>query len=368
MLVEAYEKINKERANLDLDKYFNTITLKRQKGKGMFCGMDYVAIKKLRPIEYYSRFNHCKNTAYTASKLTDNLCIQLAGALHDVGVCSFAHVNSFKKGEALTQENDELNVKNIILQDEELLTYLHEDQINIDDVCDASKYNLIDKEIPALCLDRADGILTTCLIWQHTHSIEEISELYDMLGYVDTLNGMCFDLSSKRLREFDGEVVLNEWFPGPGYEDFFKAINVYSKVLLSKESRYMMEVFGLMLNYYEDIGLIDEKDLFYLSEEEIINKILDSKYKDVWCDVTSFDKVRYAKDNSKDDLIIMSKPKIRQANPLCCGQMEVCEIDGISGDFYRELNPIIDDIILTDKPLIGNLSNYTKKILTKYQK
>ena len=48
--------------------------------------------------------------------------------------------------------------------------------------------------------------------------------------------------------------------------------------------------------------------------------------------------------------------------------MEVCEIDSISGEFYRELNNLYEDINLTDKPITGNLSKETVKILSKYKK
>lgn len=60
MLVEKYNNFNV------LDKYFETKTLQRLKGKGLFCGMDYVEIDSLIPTEYYSRYNHSKNVAYTA--------------------------------------------------------------------------------------------------------------------------------------------------------------------------------------------------------------------------------------------------------------------------------------------------------------
>lgn len=361
MLVQEYNKLNKDN-DLNIDKYLKTKTMQRLKDRGMFCGMDYVNIPKLKPLEYYSRYDHSQNVAYTAFKLSGYIeC--LAGLFHDVGTLSFAHVNSFKKDETLIQ-NDELNVKDILLQDEELMTYLNEDKIDILEVCDAGKYPVIDKEIPALCLDRVDGILTTCLIWQHTHSLSEITNLYNMLCYFENLNGMNVDILNPRLTNFNGEIVLSEDYD-TSYEDFFHAINVYSKILLSKESRYMMKILGLTLNYYEDIGLITNKDLFNLSETEIIAKILDSKYKDVWLDVTSFDKVEYGTDA---DLNMIIKAKIRQANPLVLGQMEVCEIDGISGEFYRELNPLYEELSLVNTPLSSNLSSTTKRVLAKYQK
>ena len=124
MLVEKYNNLNKKDSNSILDKYFKTKTLQRLKGKGLFCGMDYVGIKSLIPNEYYSRYDHSKNVAYTAWKLSEDLKIALTGAFHDVGSMSFAHVNSFKKGDSLSQENDEINVRDVLLRDEELLYYL----------------------------------------------------------------------------------------------------------------------------------------------------------------------------------------------------------------------------------------------------
>jgi hypothetical protein len=352
MLLEKYNAMQKNNYSGPLDKYFETKTLQR--------------IKALRPREYYSRFDHSKNVAYSAWTLSEDLRVALAGAFHDVGSLSFAHVNSFKKGEALTQVNDELNVRSVLLQDEELLTYLHEDGISLDEVVDYAKYPLLDKEIPALCLDRADGILATCLFWAKTHTFEQIRELYYMLCYFENLNGMNIDYSSERLKNFSGEMVINEHFVDADYEDFFAAINVYSRILLSKEDRYLMELFGLVLRFYEDMGIINENDLFYLSEEEIIARMLDSKYKNVWLDFVSVDRVHVALPNQKKGLVLYSKPKIRQANPLCMGQMEVCEIHSISGDFYRELNNLRKSIELVSKPLVGNLNEGTTRILSRY--
>ena len=366
MLVEKYNALNQERADERLKRYFKTKTLERLKGKGMFCGMDYTGIKRIRPIEYYSRYDHSKNVANTASKLSEELKVALTGAFHDVGTLSFAHVNSFKKKDATAQASDELKVESVLKQDEELLEYLHEDKIELEDVIHPEKYPLIDKDLPTLCLDRADGILATCLFWAHTHSIEEIEALYNMLAYFDNLDGMVVDNFNHRLKDFTGEMALVE-HPKAEFEDFFKAINIYSKLQLTKEDRYFMELLGLALNYYEDIGIIQEEDLFHLSEQEIIDKIFDSKEKSVLEDILSLEEVHYSKPEDKG-IVVVTKPKIRQSNPLCFNQMSLCEINDISGEFYQELNPLFKDICLTSKPITGDLSKDTVKKLAKYQK
>lgn len=48
--------------------------------------------------------------------------------------------------------------------------------------------------------------------------------------------------------------------------------------------------------------------------------------------------------------------------------MNLCEIDDIVGDFYKELNLLENLIDLTYKPISRNLSNYTVKTLSKYKK
>lgn len=117
MLVEQYGAMTKELTDPRLERYINTKTMQRLKGKGVFCGMDYVNIPKLVPIEYYSRLEHCKNVSYTASSLyrddkDHGLTIALSGLFHDIGVKCFAHANSYKTGDILKQENGMRNIIN----------------------------------------------------------------------------------------------------------------------------------------------------------------------------------------------------------------------------------------------------------------
>ncbi len=69
MLVEQYGTMTKEDADPRLERYIKTKTMQRLKGKGVFCGMDYVNIQKLKPIEFYSRLEHSKNVTHSTSSL-----------------------------------------------------------------------------------------------------------------------------------------------------------------------------------------------------------------------------------------------------------------------------------------------------------
>lgn len=134
-----------------------------------------------------------------------------------------------------------------------------------------------------------------------------------MLAYFENLNGQCVGIFNSRFENFIGEMALDEGYDAE-FEDFFRAINIYSKLQLTKEDRYFMELLGLALNYYEDIGTIQEEDLFHLSEQEIINKIFDSIEKSVLEDILSLEEVRYAtpEDNG---IVVVTQPKISQCTP-----------------------------------------------------
>ncbi|NLL01697.1 MAG: hypothetical protein GX265_01575 [Mollicutes bacterium] len=60
MLVEEYNSMHKAGSRGPLEKYFKTKTLQRLKGKGLFCGMDFVGIPEMRPKYKYTRLDHSK--------------------------------------------------------------------------------------------------------------------------------------------------------------------------------------------------------------------------------------------------------------------------------------------------------------------
>lgn len=69
----------------------------------------------------------------------------------------------------------------MVKKDKELVNYLIEDGICLEELEQLKLYSILENKSPQLCTDRLDGVLHTCYIWLHAHSLEEIKEVYDHL-------------------------------------------------------------------------------------------------------------------------------------------------------------------------------------------
>lgn len=363
-LVEKYIELYKKGYSEVFDKYLHTKTMQRLKGIGMYCGMDYVGINMLRPKNDYTRYDHSVVTCYGTYALTEDLIQALAALFHDSGTAPFSHVNSYKNGEGETQENDEEDVLTILKKDKELLEHLKNDKINLLDVCDASKYPIVDKERPALCMDRLDGILSTCLLCTGKLDFEYISELINMVVVFEQKDySWCYPMN-ERLESYNIEIGLNEMGSKLCYEDFFEAISIFGRMLQSKESRYAMTLLGDILKIMELEGIISGNEN---SETEIIKKMVNSKYKNLWLDFTKLSKVEEV-DESTNGYVLTPKSKIRYTFPLVWDGTSPTDFFGISGELYDDYIKLQDQLDKIDIPLKGNLSEESEKILLKYKK
>lgn len=160
-----------------IDKYLNTKTLNRIKHVTQFCGCDYT--KLYSPLFLYTRFNHSLVVAHMTWHFTHNKKETIAALLHDVGTPCFAHCIDYVFGDYMNQESSEKSIIDIIKQDEEILKYLNEDGISLEDFENYSNFYILENKSPKLCTDRLDGVLHTCYIWLHTHTLEQIKEVYE---------------------------------------------------------------------------------------------------------------------------------------------------------------------------------------------
>lgn len=117
-----------------------------------------------------------------------------------------------------------------------------------------NNFNVLDKYFETKTLQRLKGkglfcgmIMLKLIVWYLLNIIldmiilkmllillGEIESLYNMLTYFENLNGMCFDTSNERLRNFNGEIVLSENF-GAEYEIFLKLLTFIANYYLRKK-------------------------------------------------------------------------------------------------------------------------------------
>ncbi len=236
-----------------IDKYLKTKTLKRLQNVTQFCGCDYT--KLYNPKFLYTRFDHSLVVAHMTWHFTKNKEETLAALFHDVGTPCFAHTIDYVFGDYLKQETSERNIVSVINEDEELLKYLKEDGINLDNLKNYSDYHILENKSPKLCTDRLDGVLHTCYIWLHTHKLEEIKEVYDdivVLRNEDEVEELGF--SSK-------EIALK----------FVRMVYNYAKELQGNKDKYVMKYISEIVKLSIDKNLITIDDLYDKKEKDICN-------------------------------------------------------------------------------------------------
>ena len=245
-----------------LDKYLEVKTLKRLKYITQFCGCDYTNL--YNPRFLFTRYDHSLVVAHMVWHFTHDKISTIAALFHDVGTPCFAHTIDLVFGDYLNQESSEVSIVELIKKDEELVRLLKEDNIEIDDLYDLSKYPILENKSPRLCADRLDGVLHTCYIWLHTHSLKEIKEVYNDL-VVLTNEDNILEIGFQHDR-----IALK----------FVNMVYTYAIELQTNRDKYVMKYISDVIKQAKDKNLITLNDLYVKKEKDII-KILDNNF-DSW--------------------------------------------------------------------------------------
>lgn len=307
---ENYKKIFSKDYDISfLDKYFKTKTLISLKSRSQFCGCDYTNLYS--PLFHYSRFAHSEIVALINYHFTHDKKSTIISLLHDIGTPCFAHVIDFVLNDSDKQESSEKSLKDVVLEDEELQIYLNDDGISLSDLEDLSKYPILENKTPKLCADRLDGVLGTCYIWLHTHSLEEISEVFD---------DICI-LNNEEKKEELGFKSIDKALK------FAQMVYVYATELQGNKDKFVMQYIADVIKSAVDKNLFTVDDLYKLKEGELINIFR-----------TNFASWRYFEDASKvkstnympKDYFVATKSKKRNVIPLVQYNSDIKRICDIS--------------------------------------
>lgn len=235
-----------------LQKYLYTDTLRMLRNRSQFCGHDYTKLSS--PTFFYTRFHHSIIVALINYYFTRDKKSTIASLLHDDKTPCFAHTIDYVLGDYKTQESSENYRRNILLQDKELLKMLKEDKIEVEELEDLSRYPILENKAPRLCADRLDGVLHTCAIWLHTHSLNEINEVFHGLSVIDD----------------NGSLELGFTNEGTALK-FSQMVMVYAKELQGNKDKFVMQYLSDMIKLLIDMGLITFEDLYTKKESEIVS-------------------------------------------------------------------------------------------------
>lgn len=236
-----------------LDKYLTTETLKRLKYVTQFCGCDYT--KLYSPLFLYTRFDHSLIVAHMVWHFTHDKRETIAALLHDVGTPCFAHCIDYVFGDYIKQETSEKGIIGLIKKDTKLLSYLKRDGFTLEDFSDLTRYSILENSSPRLCADRLDGVLHTCYIWLHTHTLSAIKEVYDDMAVLQNESG---------LPEIGFKTRV-------GAEKFVEMVSNYAIALQSNTDKYVMKYISELVKMGFKRGLINFEDLYTLKEEQLVS-------------------------------------------------------------------------------------------------
>ena len=281
-----------------IDKYLDLDEFKRIDNIGIFCGADYVKYMGVK--FWYSRLDHSKTTALMTWHFTHNKKMTLSALFHDLGTPCFSHCIDYLLGDSVNQESSEMDVFEIISNSEKIKEYLILDEVNINDLKDISKYTIVENEKPKLCVDRLDGILSTCLIWIKTMNIDEIKEIYDdMIVLTNEENELEIGFKTVKIAE-----------------KFFKGVYDYSISLQKNEDKFMMQFIADSLKLLIESNELSIDELYKLKESEIIKLLSRYSSWNIFCNLKSIQRSEI----KPDSYFVEIESKKRYSIPLCNGK------------------------------------------------
>lgn len=279
-----------------IKKYLDVPSLTRLKNIGYFCGMDYASKNIYNFKEYITRYDHSLSTALLTFKLTKNKIETLAALFHDIATPCFSHVIDYMNKDYENQESTEEYTSEIIKQDHKLQDYLKEDKINIEDIINFKKYSIVDNSRPKLCADRLDGIILNGIAWAKNINESDIKEIVSDLKVYDNED------KEKELGFKTEAIALKT----------IKINEEIEKLYHSSEDNYMMELLADITRISIENKIITYKDLYYLDEPNLFQKIKASKIEKL---KSLLDKFENIKKNEIPPTII-NNIKIRNIIPI----------------------------------------------------
>lgn len=278
-----------------LDKYLEVPCLKRLKKIGYFCGMDYASKDIYNFKEYITRFDHSLTVALLTWKCSKDKKATLAGLFHDVATPCFSHVIDYMNKDYENQESTEEYTGEILRSDIYLRKCLKEDNIDIKEIIDFKRHNIVDNNRPKVCADRLDGVILTGISWTKNVNYNDIKNIINDIEIYDNEIGFKSKSVAYRVLEIG------------------KSIDIYCH---SKEDNYMMELLASIAKYGIDNKYITYDELYKSNEEDLIYKLKNSNDTNL---LKAFDKFENIT-NSEIPNIDLPKVKIRDLNPLVQGK------------------------------------------------
>ena len=282
-------------------EYIDTPEMKRISKISISCGTNYS--KCFNNLYWYSNLEHSVGVALILWNFTHDKKQTLAGLFHDIATPVFKHCIDFMNGDALNQESTEERTTEIIKNSKEIMALLKRDGISLEEVNDYKIYPLADNKTPRLSADRFEYTFSSGLSFFRIWELDLIERMYSNITITKNEDGL-------------DELAFKD------VETCADYIHIISKIWpewISDKDRTVMQFIADMCKAMNQRGYLSIDDLYTLSEEEVISRILncgDKYLEESFKKFQNADKVYRSDHYIEDKYCINTTVKTRYVNPL----------------------------------------------------
>ena len=298
-----------------LNDYINTPQMQKLSEISVSCGTYYT--KLFDKMVWYSSLDHSIAVSLIVWNFTKDKKQTIAGLFHDIATPVFKHSIDFMNGDYKKQESTEELTTQIIRESKEIMSLLKRDGIKIEDVDNYHIYPIADNDTPMLSADRLEYTLSNGLgacknIW----NMEDVKEIYENIEIQKNEQGI------EELGFKDIKIA----------EKFVKGMRILSNSYIDNKTKFSMQFLADIMKIMSSQNLITKKDLYELSEKEVIEKIEKCDYAeisqkfDMW---KNAHEIKESDEKVKDKYCVSIDAKIRYINPLVNG-IRISEISEVA--------------------------------------
>lgn len=298
-----------------LNDYINTPQMQKLAGISVSCGTYYT--KLFDKMVWYSSLDHSIAVSLIVWNFTKDKKQTIAGLFHDIATPVFKHSIDFMNGDYKKQESTEELTTQIISESKEIMSLLKRDGIKIEEVDNYHIYPIADNDTPMLSADRLEYTFSNGLdVCKNIWNLEEVKEIYDNIEIQKNEQGI------EELGFKDIKIA----------EKFVKGMRILSNSYIDNKTKFSMQFLADIMKIMSSQNLITKKDLYELSEKEVIDRIEKCDYAeisqkfDMW---KNAHEIKESDEKVKDKYCVSIDAKIRYINPLVNG-IRISEISEVA--------------------------------------
>ena len=310
--------------------YIDTPPMQRINTISIACGTDYTALFNHK--FFYSNLDHSIGVALIIWHFTHDKKQTLAGLFHDIATPAFKHCIDFLNNDYEKQESTEELTTKIISESKEIVNLLKRDHLSIEEINDYHQYPIADNDTPKLSSDRLEYTFSNGLFFdsQEIWDVKQIQHFYDQLTILKNEEGI-------------DEIGFTN---AKAAEEYIHYTNRIWRFWISNKDKITMQFIADVIRKMDEKKLISKKDLYQLSEAEIIHKIENCHDPYITSRFSLFRKTKQIEESNSPILgqyCINLNVKKRYAIPLVKNE-EICQrIDQISPAAKQDIDNYLAD-------------------------